>query len=183
MENQLTHEASAFINFGDHRFQGSRTHGFRWVDIKHLRLPQEFVRDRELLAALIGQPPSGRPEMAGGQGVLPAGVRNSRSSEHPGPAGSSRASTPHEERAVAFGSAAGERGLDVADSLQCSQTGCQVRVEGFGAGEFEDVARTLVGPVVVAAKATSPWVASCFPTSASRAGSTSSQQIASTVRP
>ncbi|MFI2077639.1 hypothetical protein [Streptomyces triculaminicus] len=74
MENQLTHEASAFINFRDYKFQDSRSHGFRWVDIKHLRLPAESVEARELLAALIRHEQF-RDDYAGG-GVLPAGLRH-----------------------------------------------------------------------------------------------------------
>ncbi|MFJ9112562.1 hypothetical protein [Streptomyces sp. NPDC102283] len=54
MENRLTHEASAFIDFRDYKFQDPRAHGFRWVDIKQLRLPKESAGVRELLVALIG---------------------------------------------------------------------------------------------------------------------------------
>lgn len=74
MENKLTHEASAFINFRSYKFQDARAHGFRWVDVKHLRLPAEPVGDRELLAALIGHPQF-RDDYAGG-GVLPEGPRH-----------------------------------------------------------------------------------------------------------
>ncbi|MCX5114834.1 hypothetical protein OOK13_41600 [Streptomyces sp. NBC_00378] len=74
MENQLTHEASAFINFRDYRFQDPRSHGFRWVDIKHLRLPAESVGGWELLAALIGHEQF-RDDYAGG-GVLAEGSRH-----------------------------------------------------------------------------------------------------------
>ncbi|WP_406229940.1 hypothetical protein [Nocardia sp. NBC_01009] len=74
MGNELTHEGSAFINFRDYKFQDSRSHGFRWVDIKHLRLPAESVGDRELLAALIGHEQF-RDDYAGG-GVLPEGPRH-----------------------------------------------------------------------------------------------------------
>jgi len=74
MENQLTHEASAFINFRDYKFQDPRSHGYRWVDIKHLRLPAESVGGRELLAALIGHEQF-RNDYAGG-GVLAEGSRH-----------------------------------------------------------------------------------------------------------
>lgn len=74
MENQLTHETSAFINFRDYRFQDSRAHGYRWVDIKHLRLPSESVRDGESLAALIGHEQF-RNDYAGG-GVPADGLRH-----------------------------------------------------------------------------------------------------------
>ncbi|MFD5065342.1 hypothetical protein [Streptomyces sp. NPDC058394] len=72
--NKLTHEGSTFINFRDYKFQDSRAHGFRWVDIKHLRLPAEAVGDRELLSALIGHEQF-RDDYAGG-GVLPEGPRH-----------------------------------------------------------------------------------------------------------
>jgi hypothetical protein len=74
MTSQLTHEASAFINFRDHEFQDSRSHGHRWVDVKQLRLPAESVGARELLAALIGHEQF-RDDYAGG-GVLPDGLRH-----------------------------------------------------------------------------------------------------------
>ncbi|MET8330847.1 hypothetical protein [Streptomyces sp. NPDC005181] len=71
---KLTHEGSAFINFRGYKFQDSRSHGFRWVSIKRLRLPAESVGDRELLAALIGHEQF-RDDYAGG-GVLPEGPRH-----------------------------------------------------------------------------------------------------------
>ncbi|MFE5709671.1 hypothetical protein ACFQ7J_02420 [Streptomyces sp. NPDC056501] len=74
MENQLTHEASAFINFRDYKFQDSTSHGFRWVDIKHLQLPSDAVAARKLLAALIGHEQF-RDDYAGG-GVVPDGPRH-----------------------------------------------------------------------------------------------------------
>ncbi|MEV0031081.1 hypothetical protein [Nocardia sp. NPDC050793] len=74
MENTLTHEASAFINFRDYKFQDSRAHASRWVDIKHLRLSPESFGDRELLAALIGHEQF-RDDYAGG-GVQPEGPRH-----------------------------------------------------------------------------------------------------------
>ncbi|MGX1913619.1 hypothetical protein ACWIID_32970 [Streptomyces phaeochromogenes] len=74
MENQLIHEASAFINFRDYKFQDSRSHAYRWVDIKHLRLPAEPVGARELLVALIGHEQF-RDDYAGG-GVLSKGTRH-----------------------------------------------------------------------------------------------------------
>lgn len=74
MENQLTYEASTFINFRDYKFQDSRSHGFRWVDIKRLRLPGESVEARELLTALIGHEQF-RDDYAGG-GVLAEGSRH-----------------------------------------------------------------------------------------------------------
>ncbi|MFB6678297.1 hypothetical protein ACFCWG_38980 [Streptomyces sp. NPDC056390] len=74
METKLTHEANAFINFRDYAFQDSRAHGFRWVDVKHLRLPSEPVGDKALLAALIGHEQF-RDDYAGG-GVLPEGPRH-----------------------------------------------------------------------------------------------------------
>ncbi|MFF9135541.1 hypothetical protein ACF1AY_35250 [Streptomyces sp. NPDC014776] len=74
MENQLTHEASAFINFRSYRFREPRSHGYRWVDLKHLRSPAESGNAQELLAALIGHEPF-RDDYAGG-GVLPEGSRH-----------------------------------------------------------------------------------------------------------
>ncbi|WP_326658992.1 hypothetical protein [Streptomyces sp. NBC_00385] len=74
MENQLTHEASTFINFRDYKFRDPKAHGYRWVDIKHLRLPAESVGGRELLAALIGHEQF-RNDYAGG-GVLTDGTRH-----------------------------------------------------------------------------------------------------------
>ncbi|OKJ61585.1 hypothetical protein [Streptomyces sp. CB02261] len=74
MKSRLTHEASTFINFRDYKFQESGSHGYRWVDIKHLRLPGESVEARELLAALIGHEQF-RDDYAGG-GVLPEGSRH-----------------------------------------------------------------------------------------------------------
>ncbi|MFD7498548.1 hypothetical protein ACFV8T_40695 [Streptomyces sp. NPDC059832] len=76
MGNMLTHEASAFINFRDYKFQGSRAHGFKWVDVEHLRLSPEPVGDRELLAAVIGHEQF-RDDSAGG-GVLPEGPSHAR---------------------------------------------------------------------------------------------------------
>jgi hypothetical protein len=74
MENQLTHEASAFINFRNYKFQDLRSHGYRWVDIKHLRIPSESGDAQELLAALIGHEQF-RDDYAGG-GVWPEGSRH-----------------------------------------------------------------------------------------------------------
>lgn len=74
MDSKLTHEASAFINFRDYKFQDSKSHGFRWVDVKRLRLPAESVDDGELLAALIGHEQF-RDDYAGG-GVLLEGSRH-----------------------------------------------------------------------------------------------------------
>ena len=74
MAYQLTHEAEAFINFRDHTFPGPGSHGFRWVDVKHLRLPAEPAGDRELLAALIRHEQF-RDDYAGG-GVQPDGTRH-----------------------------------------------------------------------------------------------------------
>ncbi|MGW1761960.1 hypothetical protein [Streptomyces mirabilis] len=74
MQNKLTHEGSAFINFRNYRFQDSRSPAFRWVDIKRLRFPVESVGDTELLAALIGHEQF-RDDYAGG-GVLPEGLRH-----------------------------------------------------------------------------------------------------------
>ncbi|MEV7951419.1 hypothetical protein AB0O74_31165 [Streptomyces rubiginosohelvolus] len=54
MEIQLTHEVSALINFRNYEFQDPKSHGYRWVDLKHLRFPSESVGVQELLAALIG---------------------------------------------------------------------------------------------------------------------------------
>ncbi|GAB2467221.1 hypothetical protein [Streptomyces incanus] len=54
MGNKLTPEGRAFINFRDYEFRDPRAHGFRWVDIKHLRCPAESADDGKLLAALIG---------------------------------------------------------------------------------------------------------------------------------
>jgi hypothetical protein len=74
MENQLMHEASAFISFRDYTFHDVRSHGYRWVDVKQLRLPPESVADGDLLAALIGHEQF-RDDYAGG-GVLPEGTRH-----------------------------------------------------------------------------------------------------------
>lgn len=74
VQNKLTHEGSTFINFRNYKFQDSRSHAFRWVDIKRLRLPAESVGDKELLAALIGHEQF-RDDYAGG-GVLPEGLRH-----------------------------------------------------------------------------------------------------------
>lgn len=74
VENQLTHEASAFINFRNYKFQDPRSHGYRWVDIKHLRIPAELGEAQELLAALIGHEQF-RDDYAGG-GVLSEGSRH-----------------------------------------------------------------------------------------------------------
>jgi hypothetical protein len=74
MENQLAHEANGFINFRDYKFQDPRAHGFRWVDINHLRLPTESAGGREILVALIGHEQF-RNDYAGG-GVLTEGSRH-----------------------------------------------------------------------------------------------------------
>lgn len=74
MENPLTHEASAFINFRNYKFQDPRSHGHRWVDLKHLRFPPESGEARELLSALIGHEQF-RDDYAGG-GVLSEGSRH-----------------------------------------------------------------------------------------------------------
>jgi hypothetical protein len=74
MENPLTHEASAFINFRDYTFRDPGAHGFRWVDLKHLRLPARSLGARELLVALIGHEQF-RDDYAGG-GVQADGSRH-----------------------------------------------------------------------------------------------------------
>lgn len=74
MDNLLAHEASAFINFRNYKFQDPRSHGYRWFDIKHLRILAESVEAQELLAALIGHDQF-RDDYAGG-GVLPEGSRH-----------------------------------------------------------------------------------------------------------
>ncbi|TVZ79111.1 MULTISPECIES: hypothetical protein [unclassified Streptomyces] len=74
MENKVTHEGRAFINFRNYSFQDPWSHGFRWVDVKRLTFPAESVGDRELLAALIGHEQF-RDDYAGG-GVLPEGTRH-----------------------------------------------------------------------------------------------------------
>ncbi|MBL1086971.1 hypothetical protein JK359_34255 [Streptomyces actinomycinicus] len=74
MRIRLTHEGSAFINFRDYKFQDRGGHGFRWVDIKILRLPATPVEDGELLSAVIRHEQF-RDDYAGG-GVLPEGVRH-----------------------------------------------------------------------------------------------------------
>jgi hypothetical protein len=74
MENQLTHEASAFINFRNYNFRDPRSHGYRWVNIKHLRITAEPAEAHELLAALIRHEQF-RDDYAGG-GVLPEGSRH-----------------------------------------------------------------------------------------------------------
>ncbi|MEU1692817.1 hypothetical protein [Streptomyces hirsutus] len=74
MGNKLTPEGRAFINFRDYEFRDPRSHGFRWLDIKHLRFPAESADDGKLLAALIGHEQF-RDDYAGG-GVLPEGPRH-----------------------------------------------------------------------------------------------------------
>ncbi|MFC9795617.1 hypothetical protein [Streptomyces sp. NPDC057695] len=74
MENQLTREACVLIDFRNYKFQDPRSHGYRWVDIKHLRIPAESGGAQELLAALIGDEQF-RDDYAGG-GVLSEGSRH-----------------------------------------------------------------------------------------------------------
>ncbi|MFF6906705.1 hypothetical protein ACFY9Q_12245 [Streptomyces sp. NPDC012389] len=74
MQNELTHEGGAFINFRNYTFQDSKSPAFRWVDVKRLRFPGGSVGDTELLAALIGHEQF-RDDYAGG-GVLPDGLRH-----------------------------------------------------------------------------------------------------------
>lgn len=74
MENNITHEGSAFVNFRDYRFEDGQAHAFRWVDAKRLRLSAAPVGDRELLAALIGHEQF-RDDYAGG-GVFPEETRH-----------------------------------------------------------------------------------------------------------
>ncbi|MFS8202578.1 hypothetical protein ACLVWQ_28300 [Streptomyces sp. CWNU-52B] len=73
MNNGLAHEESALINFRRY-VPDPKEHGFRWVNIKHLRFSAESVDDRGLLAALIGHEQF-RDDYAGG-GVLPDGSRH-----------------------------------------------------------------------------------------------------------
>ncbi|MFE1953352.1 hypothetical protein ACFW9D_23125 [Streptomyces sp. NPDC059524] len=51
MDDGLTHEAGAFLNFR-HYARDPKEHGFRWVDIKHLHGAARSLppRDEELLA-------------------------------------------------------------------------------------------------------------------------------------
>lgn len=51
----LVHLDSPFINFRGFDF-GEGSHGYRWVDAKHFRLPSEVLDDRDALAALISHP-------------------------------------------------------------------------------------------------------------------------------
>lgn len=74
MENPLTHEASALINFRNYKFRDPRSHNYRWVDLKHLRFPAESGEAQELLSALIGHEQF-RDDYAGG-GVLSDGSRH-----------------------------------------------------------------------------------------------------------
>ncbi|MFF3322515.1 hypothetical protein [Streptomyces sp. NPDC002889] len=74
MENKLTHEGDAFINFRDYSFRKPGAHAYRWVDIRHLRIPAETMGDGELLAGLIGHEQF-RDDYAGG-GVQPGGARH-----------------------------------------------------------------------------------------------------------
>ncbi|WP_326771415.1 hypothetical protein [Streptomyces sp. NBC_01445] len=53
MDNGLSHEGSAFINFRRY-VPDPKEHGFRWVDIKQLPFSAESVDDRGLLAELMG---------------------------------------------------------------------------------------------------------------------------------
>ncbi|MGV9690802.1 hypothetical protein ACWDUX_17010 [Streptomyces sp. NPDC003444] len=73
MDNELTHEESAFINFRRY-IRDPKDHGYRWVDIKQLRFCAESADDGKLLAALIGHEQF-RDDYAGG-GVLPDGSRH-----------------------------------------------------------------------------------------------------------
>ncbi|MEU8529332.1 MULTISPECIES: hypothetical protein [Streptomyces] len=74
MRDVLTHEGSAFINFRDHPFASASAHGYRWVDVKRLRMPAAALADRALLAALIGHEQF-RDDYAGG-GVTSDGTRH-----------------------------------------------------------------------------------------------------------
>lgn len=71
---ELTHSDSAFINFRDHVFDESGSHGYRWIDIKTFRLPADAGSDQNLLTALIADVQF-RDDYAGG-GVEPGGTRH-----------------------------------------------------------------------------------------------------------
>ncbi|MGW0931153.1 hypothetical protein [Streptomyces sp. NPDC002644] len=73
MDKKLAHEESIFINFRDY-MRNPKEHGFRWVDIKQLRISGDPADDRSLLAALI-EHEQFRDDYAGG-GVLPDGPRH-----------------------------------------------------------------------------------------------------------
>ncbi|QNS07685.1 hypothetical protein [Streptomyces xanthii] len=75
MDDGLTHEASAFLNFR-HYARDPKEHGFRWVDVKHLHGAARSLppRDEELLASLIAHEQF-RDDYAGG-GVDPDGIRH-----------------------------------------------------------------------------------------------------------
>ncbi|MEW2221527.1 hypothetical protein AB0939_19905 [Streptomyces sp. NPDC006990] len=73
MDNGLAHEKSFLINFR-HYAPDPKEHGFRWVDIKQLRICVEPADDRSLLAALT-EHEQFRDDYAGG-GVVPDGVRH-----------------------------------------------------------------------------------------------------------
>ncbi|MFJ3336028.1 hypothetical protein [Streptomyces sp. NPDC086766] len=73
MDNGLTLERNAFINFRHHLLD-PKEHGYRWVAIKQLRFSAGFLDDRGLLGALIGHEQF-RDDYAGG-GVLQDGPRH-----------------------------------------------------------------------------------------------------------
>ncbi|MEU9038664.1 hypothetical protein AB0D45_27705 [Streptomyces sp. NPDC048352] len=74
VDGTLTHEGGAFLDFREYGCEDRWSHGRRWVDAKHLRLPAEPAGDGRLLAALIGHEQF-RDDYAGG-GVLPRGRRH-----------------------------------------------------------------------------------------------------------
>ncbi|MFC1401258.1 MULTISPECIES: hypothetical protein [Streptacidiphilus] len=70
---QLVFDAQTFLNFRDYDFTEHGGHGYRWVDVKSFRIPQD-TQDSELLTALIAHEQF-RDDYAGG-GVEPSGTRH-----------------------------------------------------------------------------------------------------------
>ncbi|MFF9645286.1 hypothetical protein [Kitasatospora aureofaciens] len=62
-----------FVNFRDHPFSDGQGHGFRWVDLKAFRFPQDS-QDPDLLTAVVAHEQF-RDDYAGG-GVDPDGSRH-----------------------------------------------------------------------------------------------------------
>ncbi|KOX22134.1 hypothetical protein [Nocardiopsis sp. NRRL B-16309] len=74
MENALTYEGGAFVNFRLFRWRGPWAHGFRWVSTKHLRFSPGSASDADLLAALIGHEQF--RDAYAGSGVRPDEIRH-----------------------------------------------------------------------------------------------------------
>ena len=70
---QLVLGTQLLVNFRQHDFTGHGAHGYRWVDVKAFRFPQDAL-DGELLAALVTHEQF-RDDYAG-DGIDPAGLRH-----------------------------------------------------------------------------------------------------------